>query len=89
MSGAAPVRIFDAMAHGLDVAGADLREEIRRRLDQHVDLAGDEVLQRRPVAAIRHELSLRAGLLLEREAGEMAGAADARECRSSPCPDWP
>src|SRR5262245_843881 len=60
---------------GLDSASAQVRQEIRRRLDHEVDLTGDQVLHGRPVAAIGHELEARAGLLLKQEAGHMTGGA--------------
>jgi hypothetical protein len=52
-------------------------KKFRRRLDHQIDMSGEQILHRRAVAAIRHELKTRAGRVLKRNAGEMPGRAHA------------
>ncbi len=49
-----PLGIGDGI--GADVAGADLIDRVRGLVDDDVNLTGDEIVQRRPRAAIRHVL---------------------------------
>ena len=77
MSGADGSRVFAVTAIGLDVAGAHLRQRVRRLVEVEVDLAGDQVLHRRAGAAIVHELEARAGGLLEIDAADVRCAAGA------------
>ena len=58
MSGADGRRLAVGDRIGLDRAGAHLRQRVRRLVDHDVDLPGDQVLHRRPGAAIGHELKL-------------------------------
>ncbi len=62
---------------GLDHAAAHLRQRQRRRVEHHVERAGDEVLQRLPGAAIGHHREGGADRLLEQQAADMARRADA------------
>ena len=62
---------------GADFSGLHLRQRVRRLIDDHVDLPGHQVVQRRTGAAIGHELQLHADQLLEIDAGEMRTGADA------------
>jgi hypothetical protein len=56
MAGADGSRALSVIAKRLDAAGCEQRPEVRRRFDHGVDLLGAQILHRRSVAAIGHEL---------------------------------
>ena len=62
---------------GLDGAGLDLRNDVERLVDHVVDLAADEILERRPGAAIRHQAGLKPNFALNTQARHMGDRADA------------
>ena len=71
-----PLRISDGIA--ADGAGAHLGDGVGEPIDDHVDLAGDEVVHRRTRTAIRHILQLDAGDVFEIEPGDVTARSGAR-----------
>ena len=62
MSGADDQRVLPMMANALTVVALEIRQHLRSfRCHAQVDLAGEQVGQRRRRAAIGHQLDLRAG----------------------------
>ena len=61
----------------LDVAGLDLRGRVGGLVAHEVDLAADEVGQRRAGAVVRHLGEVDAELLLDEQAAQVGGGADA------------
>ncbi len=64
-------------AVGLDLAALDLLGHAHRLLAQEIDVAADQVVHRRPGAAIGHERRLEAELRGEQQARHVRGGADA------------
>jgi hypothetical protein len=56
-------------------------QRIRGLVDDKIDLTGHQILQRRPGAAIRHELETSAGHVLEIDAGDVGRGARAGRSR--------
>ena len=77
-SGICGTRLHAAEAQHVELAGLDGRQRDRRAHRDHVDVAGDQVVERGRGAAIVHRRELDAGQAFQQQRGGVRRGADAR-----------